>query len=180
MPLSSQSGYGPGSSYTNAGGADFGPASMAAALLAREGQYLGQRAAAAPVRRAPAPMRYAAQPPPAPVGAGTTGSLGQAPQDAPVETPWYSYQGAATRLTGLSPQMIPGMAVDEKLLPPSMRHSSSSFVPTGITAASALSPERNPAPWDPYDAGRRLDGPGVALGPGADFARRQLAAAAGR
>lgn len=170
-PLSSASGYTPGSSYTNTSGADFTPADYARALLMREATM--PAAAPVPVGRRMAPVGMGASMPEVPV---ITRPGRQAPRA--FETPWYSQQGAATRLTGVGAGMIPGLAVDQNLLPPDMRHQSSNFVPTGITAASALTPERS-GPFDPYE-GRRLEGPGVAMGPGADFARRQMANAAGR
>jgi hypothetical protein len=183
-PLSGSSGYGPGTSYTNTGGADFGPADYARALLMREATMpVARPAAAAPVGLRMAPMA---------MDEGRQGrdsgydlqdeNFKRAKQRDALLQMQARQNPAPTRLVS-GPQIIPGTVMDPNAMNAYQREaylpSGSSFQPTGITAASALTPERNPEPWDPY-AGRRLEGPGVALGPGADFARRQLAAAAGR
>lgn len=64
-------------------------------------------------------------------------SAGNAPPRGPS---WQSLQGAATRPTGLGAQMIPGMAVDQNMLPPSMRHQSSQFQGLPGPSMAGLSP----------------------------------------
>lgn len=51
-------------------------------------------------------------------------------------------RGAATRPTGLGPGMIPGMAVDPRLLPSSMQPSGSSFANVPGASPAGLSPSR--------------------------------------
>lgn len=64
-----------------------------------------------------------------------------------VDTPWYSQQGAATRPVGLQAGTVPGMGVDPRLLPPSMRAAGSTMVapdhsvPTGSIASPTFSPD---------------------------------------
>lgn len=186
-PLSSASGYTPGSSYTNTSGADFGPADYARALLQREATM------PMPAQRRPVPMgvrgpSYAA-PPEVPVI--TRGPMAKTHLQRARETDELMQMQARQQpapMRGLTGFNMIGSASGMDVVDPSQMNayqraaylpSGSSFVPTGITAASSLSAERNPEPWDPY-AGRRLEGPGVSLGPGADFARAQMANAARR
>lgn len=171
MALYGSSGYGPGNSFTVAGGGDTGALDYAKALLARESAYMtGPR----PAPAAPPPVRRVVvqqvQAQPRPVSA----MLASAPQNDRITPEWFESQGAATRPTGLGAQMIPGMQADESKLPPWMRHPSSSFAPTAITAASSLLPDRTPLPsYQPYDGGG-------ALGSAADAERARMAAAYAR
>jgi hypothetical protein len=95
---------------------------------AEDRAYLLQqrRAAAAPVAQQQAqPQMF------------MTGPAERPQERARIEMPWYSLQGAATRPVGLGAQMIPGMAVDPRLLPPSMRpnESRTEFAPSAINTA---------------------------------------------
>lgn len=191
MPLSSTSGYNPGSSYTNTAGADYGPAAMAAALLSREGQYLTQRAAAPVAAARPSVGFGGGGPAPAPVyqpqqqNRGEQESLpdrnfrSQVQRDQILQMQ-ARQNPAPTRLVS-GPQIIPGTVMDPNAMNAYQRQAylpnAASFTPTSYTASQALSADRGE--WDPY-AGRRLEGPGVAMGPGADFARAQMAASARR
>jgi hypothetical protein len=55
-------------------------------------------------------------------------------------------RGAATRPTGLGPQMLPGMAVDPNLLPSRLRPQGSSFQGTAGPSMAGLSPSAPPPP----------------------------------
>jgi hypothetical protein len=66
---------------------------------------------------------------------------------------WQSLQGAATRPTGLGPGMIPGMAVDPRLLDPRLRPSGSSFANLPGASPAALGPSRPDLPDESSNAG---------------------------
>lgn len=69
----------------------------------------------------------------------TRGGGGEGGMLREVNTPWYSQQGAAMRPVGLGAQMIPGMGIDPRFLPPGMRPGGSQFVDETRTASGGQS-----------------------------------------
>lgn len=65
-----------------------------------------------------------------------------------VETPWYSSQGAAMRPVGLQAGTIPGMGIDPRFLPPSMRAEKAELTNSPEVEASAALRARNQAIFD--------------------------------
>jgi hypothetical protein len=181
-PLSGSSGYGSGTSYTNAS-ADYGPAAMAQALLAREGEFLSRRAAAAPPPMARAPMRMESAMPEVPIikrPPPQKTQLERARERDELLQMQARQNPAPTRLVS-GPQIIPGTVMDPSAMNAYQRDAylpkGSSFAPTSYVASRALADDR---PFDPYmHAGAQLEGHRAA-GPGADFARAQMVAAARR
>lgn len=82
-------------------------------------------------RRAPAPYL------PSGLASMTKGGGGEGGMKAGITPTWYASQGAAMRPVGLGPGMIPGMGIDPRFLPPSMRPSGSSFQETAENRANA-------------------------------------------
>lgn len=76
---------------------------------------------------------------------------------ADIKTPappsWQAIQGSAMRPTGLGAGMIPGMAVDPRLLDPRLRPSSSSFANLPGDSPAGLGPSRPELPDESSNAG---------------------------
>ena len=132
--------------------------------MARRKQIADQQAQMA-ARRQQAQMMSK----PAMMGGGGGSMMASDPGSAqkPLDVPWYSDQGAATRPVGMNPGMIPGMAVDTTKLPPWMRPEAAGFVgarsrvPSGtvespdMDLAAGSAQNTNLPPMDPYERIRR-------------------------